>query len=67
MEPINKSAFPEPAPETVQMIETLEEERTRDRLNMMREVEKKNDENIRKWSDEHEQSDGSPRGDQGEG
>ena len=67
MEPINKSAVPEPAPETVQMIEALEEERTRDKLNMMREVEKKNDENIRKWSDDHEQSDGSPRGDQGEG
>ena len=54
MEPINKSAFPEPAPETVQMIEALEEERTRDKLNMMREVEKKNDENIRKWSEKRE-------------
>lgn len=67
MEPINKSAFPEPEPETVQMIETLEEERIREKLSLMREVEQKNDENIRKWSDEHEQGDSGPRGDQGEG
>ncbi len=67
MEPINKSAFPEPEPETVQMIEALEEERTRDKLKLMREVEKKNDENIREWSDEHEQGDSGPRGDQSEG
>lgn len=54
MEPINKSAFPDPDPETAQMIEALEEERTREKLSLMREVEKKNDENIREWSDKRE-------------
>lgn len=74
MEPINKSSFPDPEPETVRMIEALEEEgerqktrSTADKLRMMRDVEEKNDKNIREWSDEHEQSNSSPRGDQGEG
>lgn len=40
---------------------------TRRRLQQMKETQARNDENIRKWSDDHEQSDGSPRGDQSEG
>lgn len=42
-------------------------QKTTEKLRFMRSVEQKNDENIRKWSDEHEQGDSGPRGDQSEG
>lgn len=51
----------------VRMHSRLSMRSTLDRLYTMREVEQKNDENIRKWSDEHEQGDSGPRGDQSEG
>lgn len=40
---------------------------TRRRLQQMKETQERNDENIRKWSDEHEQVDSGPRGNQSEG
>lgn len=51
----------------LRMYDRLTMGKTLEKLHFMREVEKKNDENIRKWSDEHEQGDSSPRGDQSEG
>ena len=41
--------------------------KTLEKLRFMRGVEQANDENIRKWSDEHEQGGRGPRGNQGEG
>lgn len=63
---INKNAA-ELAGVAVQMYDRLMVGKTLEKLCFMRSVEQKNDENIRKWSDDHEQSDGSPRGDQSEG
>ena len=51
----------------LRMYDRLTMGKTLEKLHFMREVEKKNDENIRKWSDEHEQGDSGPRGDQSEG
>lgn len=63
---INKSTA-ELADMALRLYDRLMMGKTLEKLRFMRGVEHRNDENIRKWSDEREQGGSGPRGNQGEG